>query len=142
MFAERRQRRQLKRKIDQARGELSLLGPARLANINEPERRAISNRVALQMNQLEFFESELLLTKAERLGIDLPDKKDWWSNDDVHSELSPDDITWWLSRKGRIGVANLIKQERRKDVEWWLKIIAALTGLGGVLVGIISALKR
>jgi len=142
MFAERRQRRQLKRKIEQAREELSPLGPATLANINEPERRAVSNRVALQMNQLEFFESELLLAKAERLGIDLPERKDWWSNDDVMNELSPDDVTWWLSQKGRIGIANLIKQERRKDLEWWLKVIGALTGLGGVLIGIISALKR
>lgn len=94
------------------------------------------------MNQLEFFESELLLAKAERLGIDLPERKDWWSSEDVMNELSPDGVTWWLSQKGRIGVANLIKQERRKDLEWWLKIIAALTGLGGVLIGIISALKR
>lgn len=81
-------------------------------------------------------------SNAERLGIDIPDRQNWWANDDAEGNLSPDDTTWWLSEKGRIGLANLIKQERRKDFEWWLKVIAALTGLGGVFIGIISALKR
>jgi hypothetical protein len=80
--------------------------------------------------------------RRKRLGIDIPDRKDWWSNDNIHSDLPPDDVTWWLSQKGRIGLANLVKQARRKELEWWLRIIAALTGLGGVLIGIISALKR
>jgi hypothetical protein len=142
MFAERRRRRELKRKIEGVREELNELGPATLANINEPQRKALGARFDQHSNQLEFFESLLLIDKAERFGIDIPDRKDWWSNDNIPGDLSPDDVTWWLSQKGRIGLANLIKLERRKDFEWWLKIIAALTGLGGVLIGIISALKR
>ena len=124
------------------REEQHALGPATLANINEPERRELGNRFLRFRHDLERFESDLLLNSAERLGIEIPEKPDWWANDDTEGNLSHDDISWWLSQKGRIGIANLIKQERRKELEWWLKIIAALTGLGGVLIGIISALKR
>ena len=142
MFAERRRRRDLRRKVQDVREELNALGPATLANINEPERKALGARFDQHSNQLEFFESQLLINKAERFGIDIPDRKDWWSDDNIQGDLSPDDVTEWLSQKGRIGLANLIRQETRKDLEWWLKIIAALTGLGGVLIGIISALRR
>jgi hypothetical protein len=142
MFAERSRRRNLKRKMELMREEQHALGPATLANINEPDRKALGARFDRHSNQLEFFESQILLSKAERLGIDIPDRKDWWASDDAHGDLPPDDITWWLSQKGRIGLANLIKQERRKDFEWWLKVIAALTGLGGVLIGIISVFRR
>src|SRR5215213_5633366 len=130
MFAERKRRRELKRKIEDVREELNALGPATLANIKEPERKALGARFDQHVNQFEFFESMLLIDKAERLGIDIPDRKDWWSNDNIHSDLPPDDATWWLSQKGRTGLANLIKQEKRKERQWWLKIIAALTGLG------------
>jgi hypothetical protein len=118
------------------------LGPATLANVNEPQRRKLGNRLLQLSYDLEMFESDLLLNKAERLGIEIPERRDWWANDDTEGNLPPDDISWRLSQKGRIGVANLIRHEKRKEFEWWLKIIAALTGLGGVLIGIISALTR
>jgi len=47
MFAEKGHRRRLKRKI------------------NEPDRRALGARFDQRANQLEFFESQLLLDKAE-----------------------------------------------------------------------------
>jgi hypothetical protein len=141
MFAERNRRRELKRKMERVREEQLALGPTTLANAYEPERQKLGNRFIRLSNELEMFESALLLDKAERLGIERPEKRDWWANDDIGGS-SPDDVSWWLSQKGRIGVANLIKQERRKDFEWWLKVIAALVGLGGVLIGIILAFQR
>lgn len=95
------------------------------------------------------FEGDLLLKEARRRGIDVPRRSDWWDNDaeqyhnsSIPSEVLDDLIEWWLTETGRFSVFRLIKLDKRANLEWWLKVLAALTGLGGTAIGIISVLKR
>jgi hypothetical protein len=95
------------------------------------------------------FEGDLLLREAQRRGIDVPRRADWWANDaeqyhnsSIPSEELDDLIDWWLTETGCFAVFRLIKLDKRANLEWWLKVLAALTGLGGTAIGIISVLKR
>lgn len=95
------------------------------------------------------FEGDLLLKEARRRGIDVPRRSGWWANNaeefqnsSIPSQELDDLIEWWLTETGRYAVFRLIKLDKRANLEWWLKVIAALTGLGGTAIGIISVLKR
>jgi hypothetical protein len=94
------------------------------------------------------FEGDLLLVDARRRGIDVPRRSDWWNNnvEELQNSSIPtaeldDLIDWWLTETGRFAVLRLIKLDKRSNLEWWIKVLAALTGLGGTAIGIISVLK-
>jgi hypothetical protein len=48
-------------------------------------------------------------------------------------------INYYLREKGKAGVRRRIRDERRKNVEWWVRIIAPflafVTGVLGALIG-------
>ena len=84
--------------------------------------------------RIEKAESNLLLHKAHYLGIEYPtktEKPDWWELDSEES---------WLSEKGQIRVNRLIKEERQKNIEWWVKVVTPLIGALISLMGLIIAL--
>src|SRR5260370_35445193 len=70
-------------------------------------------------NRLHRIESDLLRIQGHYLGIEYPtkeEKPDWWvaGNDDP-----------LLSEKGLIHLNKLVKDEKRKNTEWWVTIAAS-----------------
>jgi hypothetical protein len=57
-----------------------------------------------------------------------------------------DDFRHYLTDIGKAGVSKLIREEKRKNIEWRVKIIitilTALTGLIGSTIGVLSVLKK
>jgi lipopolysaccharide export LptBFGC system permease protein LptF len=55
-------------------------------------------------------------------------------------------VTDWLSDAGGIGAAKLIRQERRTNAEWWVKIVtpllAALISLLGLVVALVTVSRK
>jgi hypothetical protein len=78
--------------------------------------------------------------------LDVPtheEKPTWWRDD---SEEGREPVIRWLSEKGRQGVSNLIRAERRKTWEWRIKvftpILTILVSVLGLLVALITLLTR
>jgi hypothetical protein len=92
--------------------------------------------------------------KALRLGIEIPRTSSWWRDDSDEYEGPIDQmeyaINYYLSPQGKAGVRRLIREEKRKNIEWRVKIIlpilGALISLFGLLVAlvtvIVSAFKK
>mgnify|MGYP003580614802 CR=1 FL=1 len=94
-----------------------------------------ANRVAREQ-----IESGFLLLKAHSLGIEYPTQEDnpkWWNSNVADA---------WLSEHGQIRLNKLIKDERRKNIEWWVKVITPLLGalisLMGLVIALITVLKK
>jgi hypothetical protein len=139
--AERKEIQLLKNKVEQLRLERSAL--------DETSDRSKSSQLFRQIADHEFtiaaLESDGLLNKAEELGIEFPPgKKSWWFDDLDFKD--PDSYRSYLTDAGKAGVAKLIRDERKKNAEWWVKtvvsVITALTGLVGTLIGIFAVLDN
>ena len=141
-FKNFRKRREYARKI-----ALNNQNLAALNSENDPDgKRRIKLQQAIfqQRQNLEIFESQIIIAKARRRAIDLPGRRDkphWWSDDNDSDAPLPDyAITWWLNEYGRTGTAKLVKDEWKKDVEWWIKIVTPLLGVLISLLGLVVAL--
>ena len=97
-------------------------------------------------NAIDYKLGRKLLDQARVLDVDLPPRSDatMWTRDD--QETGP----IWLTPKGRSSIRKAIDEEigrRRERKAWWWKTviipaITALTGLAGVITGLIAVLKR
>ncbi len=107
----------------------------------------------LEMKEAETHETEALMHEALLLGIDIPERSDWWREDKtIFDNSTAQEIehvrrrNFFLTAKGKAGVKKLIKDEKRKNVEWWFKIvgsiIALITGLLGALIGVLAFLMK
>lgn len=95
-------------------------------------------------NKFSYLESMILLREAKLLAIDLPSVSDWWNYE--FAEQDAGSKATHLSEKGKIHVARLIKEERFKNAERQIKLaailITALAGFVGVVIGLVSILKK
>jgi hypothetical protein len=100
-------------------------------------------------------ETAELTGKATELGIEIPEgHSDWWWFDEEcwggksqeEIELGACDDSWYLTQKGKAGLRKLIRDERRKNLSWWLeavaKLITLLVGLIGSLIGVLAFVKK
>jgi hypothetical protein len=66
-------------------------------------------------------------------------------NEKALGEMAELGVTCCLSSVGKAVTRRRIREERRKDTEWRVKIIVtiltALTGVGGIIVGILALLR-
>jgi hypothetical protein len=71
-------------------------------------------------------ESNFLIKEAQRKGIEIPRKPEWW--DDDREEYARDGMpqreidlimSEWLTETGIFGVRKIFKEERRRAFEWW-----------------------
>jgi hypothetical protein len=94
---------------------------------------------------------KLLIDKARLRGIAIPKEPDWWITDrkeyESHGEQFANDMTTvWLSETGRAMVTRLINDDRKKNIEWWIKIVvplaAALISLMGLLVALLTVARK
>lgn len=95
-------------------------------------------------SRIDFTLSLRVMGKARSLDVEIPPVSDqqMWAQD-------PDGEYRWLSVKGRAHVHKLIYEEQERRLELrakrftvWAPLITALTGLAGVLLGIIAVLHN
>jgi len=143
MFAYRRKRRKLQKRIDSITEKFeSRLATAKPENIDSilNEQAQCLDPLELELNGLDTME---LYRQARELGIKLPtDQPTWWRKDeDEYGQTYSH-----LSEVGRIGVSKLIREEKFQNAERWIKlitpIVSALTGLLGALIGILAVVFR
>lgn len=141
MFREWKEARSLKREISLLQKQQFRLDP--LADQEKKAKLAI--RISDRQQRLAAIDTDRIFLKVRKLGIELPSGKDSWWWDDM-DYVGPDDSRSYLTNIGKAAVSKLIREERRKNIEWWVKIIVtvitALTGLVGALIGVFSLLKK
>src|SRR5207248_6770021 len=83
-----------------------------------------------------------------RRGIDPPRGHGmWWDDMEDHVARSKIEAAtnFYLTEKGEATARRLIREDKRRNVEWWIKkigsIVAFVTGLLGALIGVIAVLK-
>ena len=146
MFDEWKKRRELKRNIDQTKEKLSVLNRrSTTEQPNKDEQLKLLRILDSYKYQLAMFESKKLTETALHLGIEIPKHNGWWDSD--YEEGMPSEaVTSWLNYKGRLAAAKLIREEKRKNIEWWVKIItpllASLISILGLIVALITVSKK
>ena len=109
------------------------------------EQEKLQNKLYSLKQRLDAIETERLTKKALQLGIELLPNRTWWW-DDLDYVSSPDEATFYLTDIGKAGVSKIIREERRKNIEWWVKtitpILGALISLLGLVVALISVSKK
>ena len=147
MFAERRRRRELISQITEVKGQLMLLND--LNDRHEWQREELRSNLFQLTQGLDTFESNLVMRNARRLALEIPshdEQPTWWTDNSGDPTVPPNSISRWLSATGRVRVSKLVQEERRKSVEWWVKIVApilaALISLMGLLVALITVLRN
>jgi hypothetical protein len=84
--------------------------------------------------EMYFKDCEMMILTAEQRGLHVaPD----WVDSGAGGLLTPE---------GRVLLKRAIRADRRNNLEWWIKmitpILAAATGLLGVLIGLIAVLRK
>lgn len=142
MFDEIRERRRLRKNVEEAR---KLEAPH--LKWGEPQFDETSaeflearRKVTMAQYRLDLFETDVLTALALRYGVEMPKEPGCWNDDGEYT--GPDDTTYWLTQRGQSSLRASIREQQRKNWQFWIAVITALTGLGGTIIGIISALKR
>ena len=85
--------------------------------------------------EIEFIKTMRLLREAHRFCIPIPDQSD--------GRIWKDILTrYYLTDIGKFELNRAIRQEKKERREAFLQYCMAITGLLGVLIGIISAIKK
>ena len=153
---EKKKREHLQREISLIKERREVLRSEQHANPNrqtEAALRELRPGLRLAERNLEQFESRLLVKEALRRGIAISKDADWWTNDRVDYEghgfeeqFINDMYTTWLSETGRAIVIRLIADDRKKNIEWWVKIVipllTILISLMGLIVALVTVARR
>jgi len=144
MFDDWRKKREVERKISENKGTLRSLN-----SDNDPQggqRILLQRKLQNQEQLLRTVESRILRAKARKALIPVPgpyEQRTWWDNDQEEGGDIPEyALTYWLSETGKLNVARLIRTAKRERLDMFVKVILALTGLGGTIIGIISVYKK
>jgi hypothetical protein len=143
-------RQELQREINLIKKERERLCVEQQANPNGQTVAAIRElrpKLKLAEKNLEQFESRRLVKEALQRGIAISKDADWWTNDRADYEgrgfeeqFINDMYTTWLSETGRAMVTRLIADDRKKNIEWWMKIVIPLLTIMISLMGLVVAL--
>ncbi|WP_160115824.1 hypothetical protein [Bosea lathyri] len=94
------------------------------------------------VDQIDQIHSERLTRRAMRLRVPLPTDQDNWSRSNWNGRSSLTDAAFHNLR----GAVRKEALEQRASWEWWLKTlgtaVTALTGLGGVVIGILAFMSK
>lgn len=140
MFDEWRERRRLKREIGLLEKEQS-----ELDNVADKERLSETyTKIRKHYQRLSGINTDNLMKQVHHYGIELPKKHEWWWDDFDYE--GADNFRSYLTDIGIAYVSKLIQKKRRKNTEWWVKIIVtvltALTVLAGSIIGVLAILKK
>ena len=94
--------------------------------------------------------TDLLIAELQRRGIPLPQGSEFWFNDLEEQSGTLEEIELstrsYFTPAGKAEANHQIKIDRRRNIEWWVKIIgqvgALLTGLLGALIGVLAILRK
>lgn len=147
MFDEWKEKRKLRREIkllEKERFALDIQKPLFDGVPKPSEISEVNSKLFNRNRELAAIETDQLYRKAQKFGIEFPkNKHNWWWDDIDHEG---ENFRNYLTDIGKASVLRLIREERRKDIEWWVKIIGGvitlLTGLAGSIIGIIAVLKN
>lgn len=102
--------------------------------------------------EIERRETKRLELQALELGFEIPRKPGWWQeNEEFYGGKSIEEIEltggeYLLTAHGKAGAQGLIQKEldaiRDRRIRWACQIIAALTGVGGIIIALIVLLKK
>ncbi len=116
------------------------------------EQAKIQRRIDAIYDSKARLETIETLYEALKWGIKVPDDKGWWKDDQPYTgglsagELLDTLHSERLTALGRAGVERLIREERRKSVEWWIRVItpilSALIALLSIVVALVSVSKQ
>lgn len=142
MFEEWRKRRILQKEISFLEKKKIKLGEL---NNNDDELWELNTQIDKCQQKLNTIDTNRLVNKVNQLGIEIPsDKENWWWDD--LNYVGVDHFRSYLTDVGKAGISKLIREERRKNIQWWVNIIitifTALTGLIGSIIGVISVLRN
>jgi len=144
MFAERRRRRDLLNGIEEEKERLSKLRIREGVDLSDT-RKELQGRIDALTYYLAYFDTRVLLEKATRYGIEVPANPAWW-NDDAYAQLQGDLVERALTEFGHATLTKLVREERRKNIEWWVKIItpvlAALISVLGLIVALVAVSRK
>ncbi|SRR6266404_6767461 len=93
-------------------------------------------------------ETQLLTRRALELGFEIPRKPGWWfENEDFYGGKTLEEIEllgleYFLTNDGIAGANGLIKAKMREIWESRIRIMAALTGILGALIGLLAIILR
>ena len=152
MFDEWKQRRELKKRIALLKEKEAEFRAIPDADYPEdpwqkpkPLPIALGSELSSARRQLDDLETDRLVRKARCLGIEIPNTSSWWWNDSDYVD-SPDDVSFGLTEIGKAGVSRLIREEKRKSIEWWVRVIVpvltALLSLLGLVVALVTVSSK
>ena len=146
---ERKERQHLQREINLIKKRREGLRTEQRANPNrqtEAALRELRPGLKIAERNLEQFESRLLVKEALRRRIAISKDADWWTSDRADYEghgweeqFINDMTATWLSETGQAMVKRLIADDRKKNIEWWAKIVLPLLGL---IVALVTVARR
>lgn len=147
MFDEWKKRLALQRTIDAAKERKLAIRTRTVDGRTDYDALSEAQReLAEHQFRLTVFDTNVLSRKAKSLGIEIPRNDTWWWNDNEDGSLPPEAVSYYLTDFGKTSVRKLIKEERRKNVEWWVKIItpllSALISLIGLFVALTTVLRN
>jgi hypothetical protein len=133
-----RERRRLKRELAEITRRYSPI----LKAASEEEREAIMNERESEMAGpyilLEMSETDRLLRKVRKLGIDYKSESTWWVENEITEQS-------WLSNVAYAKLRKLIRDERFNIAEKWVKILVpvltAVISILGLIVALVSVIK-
>ena len=149
-FAERKQGRRLRREIaslkeQQAKALAPLDGESNLRRKLPPH----AFKIATMQLELAELDTNRLVRKARRRGIQIPHSENWWWEDETFEGETFNGVCegrFYLTESGKAGVSRLIQDDRKKSIEWWVRIItpvlSALIALLGVIVALVSVSRK
>jgi hypothetical protein len=98
----------------------------------------------------EAVETETLIAELQRRGISPPCGSEFWFDDVEEQSGTLEEIELstrsYFTPAGKAEANHQIKLDRRRNVEWWIKIIGQigvlLTGVLGALIGLLTIIKK
>jgi len=128
-----KKRRKLEKELDQIREKY--LDAETRHDVNEMEE--FESETQEKYRQLSWVKTEELKAKARKYDIVIPSDNTWWRPDPTW-EWDPAEAPEMLTDVGRAGALKLIKEERRAQIDEWVKILTLVIGLAGAVTGILA----
>lgn len=133
--------KKLERKLSKESKALGIaIAAAKKEGMSEQEALAsYSLEYQLISEKIDFLKSRYLISKANKLSLPVPtayakENEDYW-------ERSQYDGKYYLSEKGYHSLQAAIRKEQKERLEVIIPIITAITGLIGVVIGLVAVFK-
>jgi hypothetical protein len=144
MFDERRERRKLQEKIASLKKQEAELETDPFDDSPpHPDLAMVKYRLHSAQQYLDELETDWLVRKARRRGIEFPKDSRWWyeTTDYLDNEVH------YLTETGKAGMSRLIRDDKRASFEWWVSkvvvpLITALISVLSLIIALVSVSSK